>query len=377
MKKIYLDNAATTRPFGTVVDKINQVMLENYGNPSSLHLMGIEAEREVNSARERVSELMRKDSNKVYFTSGGTESDNWAICGAIAGMRDKGRVVTSSIEHKAVLAPMKKLSEDGYDVQYIKVDSEGVIDLNHLTEILNVDTQLVSIMHVNNEVGSIQPIKEVIELMKNGAPNALLHVDAVQSFGKLELDYDADFISVSAHKLHGPKGIGALYIKDIRKIKPFIEGGGQEQNLRSGTENVPAIAGFGTACESTSITDNYLVAKELKEATISYFESNYPTAVITSPKDGLPNILSVSFPAVPAEVLIHALEDEGIYISAGAACSEKQQTPSHVLTAMGYINKIVDSNVRISFSAENTLEEVNYANNIICRTASKLATIMR
>ena len=338
----YLDNAATTRATHTVIDKVNQIMTECYGNPSSLHTMGIEAEREVLAARRKVADMLGKDFKEIYFTSGGTESNNIAIFGTLPR---GGHVITTKIEHKSVLEPLKK-----FEVDLVNVNRDGVVDLDHFESLLRDDTKLVSIMHVNNEVGTIQPIREIAELLRGR--NTLYHVDAVQSFCKFDTRLPADLISMSGHKIGGLKGAGALYVRSGVNIKPLTIGGGQEKGLRSGTENVPGIAALGAACQMM----NYDYVAKLKAEMLRLLPSE---ATIISPYNASPYVLSIAFKGIRSEILLHSLERHGVYVSSGSACGLNQ--PSHVVTAMGHPREIVDGVIRISFAPWNTMEEVEYA----------------
>lgn len=365
--EVYFDNSATTRCIPEVREIMNKVYDEDYGNPSSLHMMGVRAENYLKQARETLAKLLKVNEKEILFTSGGTESNNMAIIGtAMANKRSGNHLITTSIEHAAVLEPMKFLEEMGFRVTYLPVDDRGVVDLKALKEAVCEETILVSVMAVNNEIGTIEPLEEIAGIVKAGNPKAYFHVDAIQGFGKLKLypkRMGIDMLSASGHKINGPKGVGFLYINEKVKIKPLILGGGQQKGMRSGTDNVPGIAGLSKAAE-IAYTDfeekqNHLYElrnrmieglKQMEGVTINGFDDN--TAA--------PHIISVSFRNVRSEVLLHALEDKGIYVSAGSACSSNKPAPSKTLTNTHAPKEIIESTVRISFAVSNTVEEVDY-----------------
>lgn len=365
--EIYLDNSATTRAQSEVVDLVSRVMYEDYGNPSSMHRKGVEAERYVKEAKEIIAKLLKVKEQEIFFTSGGTESDNWALMGAASANSRAGRhLITTKIEHPAILQTMEYLESIGYDVTYLSVDKEGVISLEELEREMRPDTILVSIMHVNNEVGSRQPIEQAGALIKRKNPETLFHVDAVQSFGKMKIypkKWKIDMLSVSGHKIHGPKGTGFLYIGEQVKIKPIVFGGGQQKGMRSGTENVPGIAGIGKACELIyrDLQEDVERLYELK----TYFQKELmriKDVTINGPlfEDGAPHIVSASFAGIRSEVLLHALEDKGVYVSAGSACASNKHTVSATLKSMGVRQDMLDSTIRFSFSIFTTREELDY-----------------
>ncbi|HWQ78447.1 MAG TPA: cysteine desulfurase family protein [Anaerovoracaceae bacterium] len=365
---VYLDNSATTKPYKEVVAEMVKYMETHYGNPSSLHRMGIDAEKAMKEARKSVAASLGAKEEELYFTSGGTEADNTAIFGAVQARKRRGnKIVTSRIEHPAVMESCRKLEESGFRVEYIPVDPNGVIDLQSLENALDDQTVLITVMHVNNEVGSIQPISEIAAL-KNKAgkrlgTEILLHVDAVQSYGRLPIPIGAiDLLSVSGHKIHGPKGVGALYAKKGLNIQPFLYGGGQERGMRSGTENVPAIAGFGTAAELCrgKMEKRTEIMKTVKSYLTEGIRSEIPDIRFNCTPEGSPSILNVSFLGVRGEVLLHALEQSEIYVSTGSACSSRKKGQSHVLKAMGLSDKEIEGAIRFSFSEFNTTEEMDY-----------------
>lgn len=363
----YFDNSATTRCIPEVREIMNKVYDEDYGNPSSLHMMGVRAEKYLKDARETISKILKVNEKEILFTSGGTEANNMAVLGvAMANKRSGNHIITSSIEHAAIIEPMKFLEENGFRVTYLPVDDKGVVDLEALKEAVCDDTILVSIMAVNNEIGTIEPFEEISRIVKEKNPNAYFHVDAIQAFGKLRIHpkrMGIDMLSVSGHKINGPKGVGFLYINEKVKIKPLILGGGQQKGMRSGTDNVPGVAGLSKAAE-IAYTDfekkqqylydlrNRMIAglKEIEGASVNGYDDN--TAA--------PHIISVSFKNVRSEVLLHALEERGIYVSAGSACSSNKPAPSRTLTNIHASKEVIGSSVRISFSCYNTASEVDY-----------------
>ncbi len=359
---VYLDNSSTTRPYKEAVDKAVFYMTQDYGNPSSLHRLGLNAEKAVREARAAVAKGLGATAGEIYFTSGGTEADNMAIIrGAESRRRTGNRIITTKVEHPAVLEPCAYMAKQGFEVVYIDVDSRGCIDMEQLENEINDRTVLISVMHVNNELGSINPIAEIAKLKQN----ALFHSDAVQSFCKVDINagsMEIDMISVSGHKIHGPKGIGAIYVRKGANLSPYIMGGGQEKAMRSGTENVPAIAGFGAAAD-ISYTDMKSGADNMKAARAHLIEGirgSIPDIRVNSPEDGCPSVLNISFLGTRGEVLLHMLEDCGIYVSTGSACSSNKHGQSHVLKAIGLTDREIEGALRFSFSEFNTIEEMDY-----------------
>ncbi len=362
---IYLDNSATTRPHPLVTEAVIETLREDFGNPSSLYRLGLAAEKLVKSARASVAKSLGASPEEIFFTSGGTESDNTAIKGVWESRKKQGRrVITTAVEHPAVLECFKWLKGQGADVVILPVDGEGVVDLEALKEALTPDTILVSVMQVNNETGAIMPLKEIRSMLDAAKSGALLHCDAVQGWGKEDCGaapLGADLISVSGHKVHGPKGIGALYVKKGLHLPPFMHGGGQESGFRSGTENMPGIAGLGKAAELlTAEKDERLVRvaaarDRLKEGISSEIED----AVFNGPEDACPSVLNVSFLGCRGEVILHSLDMKGICVSTGSACSSHSRG-SHVLSAMGLSKERIEGAVRFSFCAGNTVEEMDY-----------------
>ncbi len=359
-KKVYLDNSATTRVDREVAEVMMRVMTEDYGNPSSLHRMGLNAEKELSLARKQVARVFGAADDEIIFTSGGTESDNMAILGAYqAKKRESNRIITTKIEHPAVLETIKKLEKEGAEVVYIDVDENSRLDMDALKDEASKGVALISIMAVNNETGALMPLCLVDEVKGN----ALLHCDAVQALGKEDItSLPGDLISVSGHKIHGPKGIGALKIKKEINIPAFITGGGQEKGRRSGTENLPGIIGFGLAAEkaASDLEENREIMKACRNRLKGHLESGLADIVFNSPEEGTPAILNVSFLGTKGEVILHTLEQKGIYVSTGSACSSKKKEGSHVLTAMGLSHDRIEGAIRFSFSKNNTLEEMDY-----------------
>ena len=367
MMEVYLDNSATTRCFDEVAALMTRIMCEDYGNPSSLHRKGVEAEKYIRYAKEVIAKNLKVNEKEIFFTSGGTESDNLALRGcAYANCRSGRHLITTQIEHPAILQTMKHLEEEGFRVTYLPVDSKGCIRLEDLERAITGETILVSIMHTNNEVGSLQPIEEAGALIKRMNPRILFHVDAVQGYGKFRIHpkkMKIDLLSVSGHKIHGPKGIGFLYVDEKVKIKPILFGGGQQGGTRSGTENVPGAAGLAKAVEMIYQNLDEEVGRlyELKQTFVEGVKKIDDVIVNGHPDEtGAPHVVSVSIRGVRSEVLLHALEDKGIYVSAGSACSAHKPQPSATLQAMGVDQELLGSTIRFSFSVFTTMEEVGY-----------------
>lgn len=370
--EVYLDNSATTKVHPEVARLMTKVMCEDYGNPSSMHRKGVEAESYIRYAKEILAKLLKVSEKEIIFTSGGTESDNMALIGvAMANMRRGRHLITTRIEHPAVLQTMSYLESQGFQVTYLPVDKTGRVRLEDLQKAVRPDTILVSIMYVNNEIGAVQPIAEAGALIKRMNPNILFHVDAVQGFGKYRIypkKMNVDLLSVSSHKIHGPKGVGFLYVGEKVKLLPITYGGGQQKNMRSGTENVPGIAGMAKAAEIMyeNLEEDVNRLYELKEyfiKGISGMEGMQINGLI--PEDvncraTAPHVVSVSVAGVRSEVLLHALEDKGIYISAGSACASNKPQTSETLKAIGLQREYWDSTIRFSFSIYTTREEIDY-----------------
>lgn len=367
MKEVYLDNSATTKAYDCVGELVKKVMCEDYGNPSSMHRKGVEAEKYIKEAKETLAKLWKVKEKEIFFTSGGTESDNLALIGAARANNRLGKhLITSAIEHPAIINTMRYLEEEGYRVTFLPVDRYGRIRLEALKEALCEDTILVSVMYVNNEVGSVQPIQEAAGIVKAYNKNILFHVDAVQGFGKYRIypkKLKVDMCSISGHKIHGPKGIGALYIDENVKIKPIVFGGEQQKNIRSGTENVAGIAGLSLAART--IYDNLDEKVEKMRGLKQHFIEGV-TKIKNTTVHGLydetsaPHIISVGFAGIRSEVLLHALEEKGIYVSSGSACSSNHPQVSGVLRGIGAGQEFLDATLRFSMSEFTTLEEIDY-----------------
>ncbi len=365
--EVYFDNSATTKVYDEVIDVVVKTMREDYGNPSSLHLKGLDAEHLVTGSAETISKVLKCLPEEIVFTSGGTESNNMAIIGtALAKKRSGKHIVVSSVEHASVSSVMQFLIREGYEITYIPSDEHGIVSPEAFADAVRDDTILVSCMHINNEIGSIMPIKEISRAIKAKNPNLYFHVDAIQSFGKIETipkNLGADLMSVSGHKIHGPKGSGFLYIKKGSLIRPIIYGGGQQKNMRSGTENVPAIAGLGVAVEKTfeNFDDKISHIRTVRDKLVNELTQLEEVYSNTDIDNGAPHIASISFVGVRAEVMLHSLEDKGIYVSSGSACSSNKSKESAVLSAIGLDKKRLESTLRFSFGEDNTEEEVDYA----------------
>lgn len=360
----YLDNSSTTRVDPDVVKLMNKIMLEDYGNPASLHSKGFEAEKHIKRAKEMLSGILKCKESELIFTSGGTESDNTALFGAYYANKRRGnRIITTRIEHPAVLRCAEQLVKEGAEVDYLDVDSEGHIDLKQLEALLCKETVLVSVMHVNNETGAREPIEEIGKMIHKLQPDCLFHVDDVQGFGKLRLipkDSYVDLLSVSSHKIHGPKGAGILYRSERTKLAPLIYGGGHQGGLRSGTENVPGAAGFALAAlklyeDMDASYAHMTILRDIFVEGLSGIEN------IKINGGDVPYIISLSVKDVRSEVLLHALEERGIYVSAGSACSSNKPRVSDTLKAMGVEKWQTESTIRISLSPHTTKEEADYA----------------
>jgi cysteine desulfurase len=368
MKEIYFDNSSTTVVSPEAARIVMKVMTEDYGNPSSMHLKGVAAEKYVREARVKIAKTLRAKENEIYFTSGGSESNNWALIGgALANRRAGNTILTSAFEHPAVSEPLKFLESQGFHIERIPVDHEGRLRLDVLREKMTEDVILLSFMYVNNEIGAVNAIGEIGKMKTELCPKALFHVDAIQAYGKYRIcpkELKIDLLSVSGHKLHGPKGTGFLYKAESAKLLPLIYGGGQQGGMRSGTENVPGAAGLGVACEEayTDFEENVAYLRKLKARLVAGLREIPDTVIHGMPGDeGAPHIVNAAFLGAGSEVLLHTLEDRGIYISAGSACSTHKRAGSPTLTAIGASKAEMESSVRFSFSELNTEEEVDEA----------------
>lgn len=365
----YLDNSATTRCTEGVRDVVVRTMMEDFGNPSSKHMKGVEAERYLRDARETIARTLKVSEKEIFFTSGATESNNWALIGAAMANRRAGmHLITTAVEHAAVLMPMQFLEEQGFRVTYLPVDGSGRIRLEDLENAICDDTILVSIMYVNNEIGAVMPIAEAGRIIKARNPGILFHVDAVQAYGKMEVypkKLGIDLLSVSAHKIHGPKGAGFLYVNGKAKLHPLILGGGQQKGMRSGTDNVPGAAGMARAAREAheSLAESHAHFLKLKERLMEGLAGLPEEVVIHSApgEEGAAHIVSAAFPGVRSEVLLHALEERNIYVSAGSACSSNKKLPvSTVLKELHLKPELLESTLRFSFSRFTTEEEIDY-----------------
>jgi len=378
--EVYLDNSATTLPYPEVVAEMTHILNSNYANPSSLHSPGKRAEDALTAARETIAATLGCLSKEITFTSGGTESDNLAIIGAAMAYKKNGnKLITQKTEHMAVLECFKFLESQGFEVYYADVDKNGVVSAEDIINHIDDKTILVSIMTVNNETGAIMPIDKISASIDHS--RCLLHTDAVQAYGKMPLNpkkMGIDLMTISAHKIHGPNGVGALYIRSGVRVLPLIHGGKQEGGLRSGTENLAGICGFAKAAEirfrNMDNTAKHIAS--LKSYLKELLEKGIDDVVINSPSDGLYAILNVSFPGLRSEVLLHILESKGIYISTGSACNSKKKL-SYVLKSMGIKDNVTDAALRISFSEFNTMEDMDYVADVLKKEVPILRKIMR
>jgi len=365
-KEIYLDNAATTKALPEVTTAVVDALENNYANPSSLHRFGLKSENILKRSRKIVADYLGVKAKEIIFCSGGTESNNLAIRGITKAYKNRGRhLITSPIEHSSVAELFKALEKEGWQVDQVQVDQRGHVDLKHLRSLITEETLLVSIMQVNNELGTIQPTKEIAEIIKEENPLSFFHVDGVQAFGKIYSNlsqWQVDLYSISGHKIHGPKGVGALYIKKGTNLKPLIYGGGQERNLRSGTENIPAIAGLGEAVKklpqlsaAKNVDKNLAQKKEYFLNSLQEIEE----VIVNSPAAGAPHIINFSLPGITGETMLHALESQGIYISTGSACSSRKKG-SRIINACGLSQKKSESALRVSLNRTITNDDLDY-----------------
>ncbi len=393
----YLDNAATTKVSDAVYEKMSSVFLKEYGNPSSMHIVGMEAENHIKASRESLCKILKCEASEIVFTSGGTESNNMALVGAaLANNRMGKHIITTRMEHASVYNPVLFLESMGYEVSFCEVDRNGRVDMDSLLSLMRDDTIIVSVMFVNNEVGSVNDVTEISKKIKEKNPKVLFHVDAIQAFGKMTIvpkKMGIDMLSVSGHKIHGPKGSGFLYIKKGVKVKPIINGGGQESGMRSGTENVPAIAGLGVASEEmyACLSENREHMFTLKEKLIRgllELPDTYVHTISNSLESGTenlselvrntaPHVVSCGFEGVRSEVLLHALEEQGIYVSSGSACSSNHPAISGTLKAIGTEQKYLDSTIRFSFCKYTTEEEIDYTLSVLEKLLPQLRKFRR
>lgn len=381
---VYLDNSATTRTDPEVIRVMADVMEKVYGNPSSLHGVGDKAHRLIGEAREAVARTLGVQPREIVFTSGGTESNNLAIKGVAERFRNRGRhLITTEVEHPSVYQAFRQLEERGWRVTYLPVDRLGRVSEEDVEKALTEDTVLVSVMHVNNEVGTIQPVEAIGRVLRS-KPKVIFHVDAVQAFGKLELDpvrWGVDLLSISGHKFHGPKGVGALYIREGLRLTPLLAGGGQEGGLRSGTENVPGIAGLAKAAIlAQQRRETVRQWQRWKEELIQAVTSRLEGVVVngdTTTEGGAPHILSLSFPGLKSEVIVHALEQEKVFVSSKSACSSKKETPSRVLTAMGLDDRTAIGSIRISMGYDTVESDIRQCAQALIRVIPELQRVMK
>lgn len=378
---VYFDNSATTKPYDEVIEAVSKGMKEYFGNPSSLHKIGMNCEKRLNEAREYFASTIKCNKEEIYFTSGGSEGNNLILKGLL---KPGHHFITTAFEHHSIISTCKQLEEKGVKVTYLDVDSEGRISLEDLEEAITKDTVLVSIMQVNNEIGVIQDIEAIGKLIKERSSRAKFHVDAVQGYGKLPIDVNksnVDFLTVASHKIHGPKGVGFIYIKKGIILNSLISGGSQEKGIRAGTENLPGIIGFEKAAQMTfeEMESRYDKVLELKKYFVERL-NEIKDIRINGEIDGFsPYILNVSFLGVRAEVLLHLLEEQNIYVATGAACTSKSSAAhgSYVIKSLGLSNKEVESAIRFSFSYENTKEEVDYTIDVLKKSLMFLRRVKR
>ncbi len=382
LKTVYLDNSATTQVYKESAELAADIMYNFYGNPSSLHRKGIEAEKLIKRAKEQIANTIKASPGEIYFTSGGTESDNLAIIGGCSANRGK-HIISTNIEHPAVMTTLQHMEKKGYTVDLVPVQKNGRVDLEKFSKMVRKDTTLVSCMYVNNEIGTIQPVEKMAKIIRRVNPTTIFHIDAVQAYGKIPFsvsNLDADLISLSSHKIHGPKGVGALYIKSKTKLAPVQFGGGQQNGIRPGTENVPGIAAFGLSAQKCceDMIEKTTRIEYLKNRLKRGIEENISDIVVNTPvENSAPHILNVSFGYVRSEVLLHSLETDGIYVSSGSACSSHKKGPSYVLSAIGTSPKMIDGSIRFSLSEFTTEEEIDYTLEKLSENVKKIRKLMK
>jgi cysteine desulfurase len=380
-REVYLDNNATTPPDSTVVEAMMPYLQVNYGNASSVHHKGVEAERAIQAQRRRLADLLEVTSDQIYFTSGGTESNNLVIQGAIrTPFKKTQHIITTATEHSSVRDVIRELEGEKVEVTRLYPDKKGKITSQQVVDALRDDTVLVSIMQVNNETGAILPVERMARSVKAHDDSVTFHVDGVQGFGKYPVDVsDIDAYTISGHKIHAPKGIGALYLSDDCHLPPLLIGGGQESGLRSGTENVPGIVGLGKAAEMMQLEKEDALDRlsRLRQEFLERIDGGPEFRINTPLENSLPTTLNLSFPPIPAEVIVHGLSEEGVYVSSGSACANRRQASSHVLEAMGIPEKYIDSSVRFSFSRMTSRDEMQYAADKLKELLPRLEKIAR
>ncbi len=383
--QVYLDNSATTAAYPDVVEAVTDALVNNYGNPSSMHSMGVQGEKLLKQSKKEVAKLIGCSEKDIVFTSGGTEGNNLAVFGSAYAYQKTGKhIVTTSIEHPSVLNAMKKLEEEGFNITYLEPDGSGRISAEAVISAVQKDTILVSIMHVNNETGAIQPILEIGKGLKRLAKKPIFHVDGIQAIGKLKVSVKrlgVDLYTISGHKIHGPKGTGALFIKEKTKLVPRQFGGAQEKGLRPGTENVPGLAGLGAACRlaTSRLEQNSERMQNMKRQFFDYISEALSSVKLNGEitDQFAPHIINISFVGMRGEVLLHALESKGVYVSTGSACSSKNKSYSHVLTAMGLSEEEMEGAIRFSFNGEITDEALTYAAQIVVDSVNSLEKIIK
>lgn len=381
---IYLDNCSTTLPRKEVIDAMTDSFLEDFGNPSSLHRLGLKSEKRIKQARETISKFLNTDKDEIYFTSGGTESNNIAIQSILNKMKNRGKhIITTKIEHPSVLNTIKYYEEQGYEVTYLSVDRFGRISLDEFRSSIRKDTVLVTIMHVNNELGTIEPIKKIKSILKEEKSDALFHVDGIQGYGKVPIflkKYNIDSYSFSSHKIYGPKGVGGLFIDSKNKLPSIIYGGNQEKGLRSGTENVTGIIGFGEATRlmSENFQEERIHSNMLKKYLVDGLNSSIVDIDINTSIDdnSSPYILNISFNNVRGEVLLHYLEKKEIYVSTASACSSNRKDKSYVLKSIGLNNTQIEGTIRICFSHDIKIEDLDYTIDILKKSVDEIRKII-
>ena len=381
----YLDNSATTRAYDEVADLVAKIMKEEFGNPSSVHHMGMVSGERLSQARETIAASLKVDPQEIVFTSGGTESDNLALIGVARANKWRGNhIITTKIEHPAILETMAFLEKEGFEITYLSVDETGTIDLDELKNAIRKETILVSIMFVNNEIGTLMPIQKAGELIKSVNKDTYFHVDAVQAYGKVLIrprTMNIDLLSVSGHKIHGPKGVGFLYVKKGTKIVPICYGGGQQKGMRSGTENVPGIAGLALAAKKCYEDFDAKIKKlyDLKQYTVDSLLERIPDIKINGQKvsEGAPHIISVSIRGLAAETVLNMLSSKNIYVSAGSACTSNNPHVSDTLQAIGLEKDLLESTIRISMSFMTTKEEMDYFLDTLCSQVSNMRKFYR
>jgi len=380
MPNIYFDNNSTTCVAPEVLHAILPYFCENYGNPSSLHRMGLEAERALKEARRTLANILRAKEYEIVFTSGGSESVNLALTGVARTLKQENRhFIASAVEHDAVLSTLKRLQSEGFDIDFVPTDQYGCVSKEKVCALIKPTTALVTMMHVNNELGTINEIAEIARAVKKQNKNILFFSDGAQAFAKMDINLEhIDLYSISGHKFHAPKGVGALFVRAKKILSPLILGGGQESNLRSGTENVPGIVGLGIAAKLAyaNLQNNHNHLRELKTAFLQGLQS-LPNIKLNSPTDALENTLNISFESIPSEVMMHALEEKNIYVSAGSACKGAKGKESSVLQAIGLPVKYARSAIRFSFSRYNTMEEIHYAVDAIQNIVFNLRSLIK